>query len=126
MARTRLWEYLGGLVRAANSRNSRIHRWNHQTHIHLLVGLRATHALACTFVQDIKQASSRWVHETVGVKNFAWQPGYGAFTVSVSNCPSVKAYIENQAEHHKDKTYQEEYVAFLGRHLVEYDEKYLW
>ena len=87
-------------------------------HVHLLVGLRATHALA-TFVQDIKQTSSRWIHETIGVKNFAWQPGYGAFTVSVSNCDAVKEYIAHQVEHHRTKTFQEEYVAFLQKHRVE-------
>jgi hypothetical protein len=60
------------------------------------------------------------------MKNFAWQPGYGAFTVSVSNCDTVKEYIANQAEHHRTKTFQEEYVTFLQKHGVEYDEKYLW
>lgn len=94
-------------------------------HVHLLVGLRATNSLAA-FVQDIKQTSSRWIHETAGAKNFAWQPGYGAFTVSVSNCDAVKSYIANQAEHHRTKTFQEEYVTFLNRHGVEYDEKFLW
>ena len=94
-------------------------------HVHLLVGLRATHSLA-TFVQDIKRTSSRWVHETIGIKNFSWQPGYGAFTVSVSNCAVVKEYICNQLEHHRLKTYQEEYVALLQKHGMEYDAKHLW
>ena len=110
--RNRLHEYLGGLVHTAD-------------HVHLLVGLHATHLLA-SFVQDIKQTSSRWIHETIGVKNFAWQPGYAAFTVSVSNRDAVKEYISNQVEHHRTKTFQEEYVAFLQKHHVEYDEKYLW
>jgi len=91
----------------------------------MFVGLRATHSLAA-FVQDIKQTSSRWTHETIGVKNFAWQPGCGAFTVSVSNCAAVKEYIANQEEHHRTKTFQEEYVAFLQKHGVEYGERYLW
>jgi REP element-mobilizing transposase RayT len=94
-------------------------------HVHLLVGLRATHSLA-SLVQDIKQTSSRWIHETIGVENFAWQPGYGAFTVSVSNCSAVKEYIANQAEHHRTKTFQDEYVAFLQKHCLAYEEKYLW
>jgi hypothetical protein len=89
------------------------------------LGLRATHALA-GFVQDLRQTSSRWVHESVGVKNFAWQPGYGAFTVSASHCSAVKSYIANQMEHHRTKTFQEEFVLFLQRHRVNYDEKYLW
>jgi REP element-mobilizing transposase RayT len=119
----RLHEYLGGLVRAADGIPEAID--GTADHVHLLVGLRATHSLA-PFVQDIKQTSSRWMHETIGVKNFAWQPGYGAFTVSVSNCGTVREYIANQAEHHRTKTFQEEYVAFLQKHEVDYDEKYLW
>ena len=121
--RGRLHEYLGGLVRAADGVPEAI--GGTEDHVHLLVGLRATHALA-SFVQDIKQTSSRWVHEVIGVNNFAWQPGYGAFTVSVSNCDGVKKYIANQAEHHRGKSFQEEYLAFLQKHDVVYDEKYLW
>jgi REP element-mobilizing transposase RayT len=119
----RLHEYLGGLIRAADGIPEAI--GGTADHVHLLVGLRATHAPAL-FVQDIKQTSSRWVHETIGMKNFAWQPGYGAFTVSTSNCDAVKEYIANQAEHHRTKTFQEEYVAFLEKHRVEFDGKYLW
>jgi putative transposase len=121
--RNRLHEYLGGLVRAADAFPEAI--GGTADHAHLLVGLRATHSLA-SFVQDIKQTSSRWIHETVGVRNFAWQPGYGAFTVSVSNSDAVKEYIANQAEHHRKKTFQEEYVVFLKKHGVEYDERHLW
>jgi REP element-mobilizing transposase RayT len=121
--RNRLHEYLGGLIRAADGIPESI--GGTMNHVHLLVGLRATHSLA-SFVQDIKQTSSRWIHETIGVKNFAWQQGYGAFTVSVSNRDAVKEYIANQAEHHRTKTFQEEYVAFLQKHHVEYDEKNLW
>jgi putative transposase len=76
--------------------------------------------------RHIKQTSSHWIHETIGVKNFAWQPGHDAFTVSVSNCDAVKEYIANQVEHHRTKTFQEEYVVFLQKHGVEYDEKNLW
>jgi putative transposase len=94
---SRLYEYMGGLIRMADGAPEAIGGMS--DHVHLLVGLRATHTLA-TFVQDIKQTSSRWIHETIGVKNFAWQSGYGAFTVSVSNCEAVKNYIANQADHH--------------------------
>jgi len=121
--RNRLHEYLGGLIRAADGIPEAI--GGTADHVHILVGLRATHLLA-SFVQDIKQTSSRWIHETIGVKNFAWQPGYGAFTVSVSNCSVVKEYISDQATHNQGKTFQEEYLALLKRHEVAYDEKYLW
>ena len=121
--RLRLHEYLGGLIRKADAIPEAI--GGTADHVHLLVGLRATHSLA-TFVQDIKQSSSRWIHENIGIKNFSWQPGYGAFTVSVSNCESVKEYIASQIEHHRTKSFQEEYVTFLKKHEVPYEEKYLW
>ncbi len=121
--RDRLHEYLGGLIRAADAVPEAI--GNVADHVHLLAGLKATHTLS-SFVQDIKQTSSRWIHETIGVKDFAWQQGYGAFTVSVSNRSDVKEYILKQEEHHRSKTFQEEYVMFLERHEVAYEEKYLW
>jgi REP element-mobilizing transposase RayT len=121
--RGRLHEYLGGLIRAADAIPEAV--GGPADHVHLLAGLRASNSLAA-FVQDIKQTSSRWVHETIGVKNFAWQPGYGAFTVSMSHCDAVKTYIANQAEHHKSRTFQEEYVTFLQKHRVNYDENHLW
>jgi hypothetical protein len=61
-----------------------------------------------------------------GCRNFAWQDGYGALTVSKSLIPEVEAYIRSQREHHNVKTFQEEYRAFLDKHEVEYDERYLW
>src|SRR5271165_6041223 len=121
--RSRLHEYLGGLIRAANGIPEAV--GGPADHVHLLVGLRATHTLA-KFVQDIKQASSKWVHEVIGMRNFAWQPGYGAFTVSVSNCDSVKQYIVDQVEYHRKKSFQEEYLIFLKKHGVDYDPKYVW
>jgi len=87
--------------------------------------VRATPTLA-SLVQDLKQTSSRWIHQTIGVKNFAWQPGYGAFTVSVSNGAAVKEYIAHQIEHHRTTTFQEEYIMFLKKHGVEFDAKHLW
>jgi REP element-mobilizing transposase RayT len=116
-------EYLGGLTREAEAIPEAI--GGTADHVHLLVGLRATHSLA-TFVQDIKGGSSRWIHENIGVSNFAWQPGYAAFTVSVSHCPAVKAYIANQIQHHQNETFQQEYLASLQKHGVAYDERYLW
>ena len=77
-------------------------------------------------MRDIKQSSSKWVHQTIGVKDFGWQDGYGAFTVGASQLEVVKAYVKNQAEHHRKRTFQEEYVEFLKRYSVDYDEKYLW
>ena len=121
--RNRLHEYLGGLVHRAEGFPEAV--GGTADHVHLLVSLRATTTLA-SFVQDIKQTSSRWIHETMGVKNFAWQQGYGAFTVSVSNSAAVRKYIANQVEHHRKMTFQEEYILFLKKHGVKYDEKFLW
>ncbi len=94
-------------------------------HVHLLVGLRATHCLA-DFVRDLKANSSHWVHEEIKLPGFEWQEGYGAFTVGVSQKESVRDYIAGQEEHHRLRTFQEEYVEFLKRSGVEYDERYLW
>jgi putative transposase len=121
--RARLHEYMGGIIRKADGIPEAI--GGIEDHVHLLVGLRATHVLA-EFVQDVKQTSSRWIHDIIGVKNFAWQSGYGAFTVSVSNCDAVKGYIADQPEHHRTKSFQAEYVQFLQKHGITFDEKYLW
>lgn len=94
-------------------------------HVHLLIGLRATACLA-DVVRDVKAVSSRWVHESKGVSAFAWQEGYGAFTVSPSQREAVREYIAKQDEHHRKRSFQEEYIEFLERSGVEYDEAYLW
>ena len=94
-------------------------------HVHLLLGLKATHTLA-DVMRDLKRASSAWVHETMNERDFQWQDGYGGFTVSISMLETVRHYIANQEEHHRKKTFQEEYVELLKRNGVEYDERYLW
>ena len=60
------------------------------------------------------------------MQDFAWQEGYGAFSVSISQLAATAAYIENQEEHHRHRSFQEEYLSFLKKHGIEYDEKYLW
>lgn len=94
-------------------------------HVHLLIGLRATARLA-DVVRDLKAVSSRWVHDEIRERAFAWQEGYGAFTVSASQREAVREYIARQEEHHRKRTFQEEYVELLQRSGVEYDERYLW
>jgi hypothetical protein len=78
-------------------------------------------------VEEIKRHSSRWI-KTRGThyKQFAWQGGYAGFSVSQSIHGKTKRYIENQEEHHKKKTFREEYVAFLKEYGIEYNEQYLW
>jgi REP element-mobilizing transposase RayT len=95
-------------------------------HVHILLSLPATITLAKA-AQLVKGGSSLWIHETFpNQRNLAWQEGYGAFTVSVSQLDKTIAYINNQEAHHRKKTFQEEYWEFLKKHGVEYDERYLW
>ncbi len=121
--RGRLHAYLGGIVNDLGGVPEKIN--GIEDHVHLLVGLRATHCLA-DVVKDIKVGSSKWVHREIKLASFAWQEGYGAFTVSESQLEAVRNYIANQEEHHFHKTFQEEYVEFLQKHGVEYDDQYLW
>jgi len=95
-------------------------------HIHFLVSLDKQKSIS-EIVRIIKANSSKWVHETFPeFSRFAWQVGYGAFSVSFSHIERVKEYLSRQAEHHRTQTFQEEYLAFLQRHGMEYDERYLW
>ena len=86
--------------------------------MHLLIGLRATHRLA-DVLRDLKAVSSGWVHDEIGARGFAWQEGYGAFTVSASQRGAVRRYIEKQAEHHRTRTFRDEYLELLRRSGVE-------
>lgn len=108
---------LGGIVEAIGGV---------EDHVHLLVFCPPKEALA-DFIGKIKANSSGWVHETWPERiGFAWQRGYGAFTVSESNLESVKAYIANQEEHHRRMTFQEEFQALLDKHRVQYNADELW
>ena len=119
----RLHAFLGGAVRTAGGVAESVGGTN--DHVHLLIGLKATHRLA-DILRDIKAASSGWVHQALGRPIFSWQDGYGAFTVSPSLRMTVRRYIENQEEHHRRKTFKEEYRTLLERSGVTFDERYLW
>jgi REP element-mobilizing transposase RayT len=119
----RLWEYLGGLVRGIGGTPIQI--GGVEDHVHLLVTLRQEPALS-TMLRDIKAGSSGWVHETFpAARDFWWQTGYGAFTVSHSNIDAVKAYIADQREHHGKMSFVDEFRRLLEKHGVEFDEEYL-
>lgn len=121
---TRLYEYIGGIVTHENSLLRSVGGMN--DHIHLLINIPSTKALS-DFLRIIKSNSSKWIHETFPQhRTFGWQDGYGAFTVSKSALLDVQAYIETQPEHHKRFTFQEEFIEFLRRHEIQYDERYLW
>ena len=95
-----------------------------ENHVHILLSLPADMPLSKA-MQLIKGASSRWMNET-HTKNFAWQEGYGAFTVGISQKANTIAYIESQAEHHRKRSFEKEFIAFLNKHNVEYDPRYVW
>jgi REP element-mobilizing transposase RayT len=119
----RLHAYMGGIVRSLDGIALAID--GPADHVHMLAKTPATLAMA-DFVRDVKANSSQWVHEAFPRVAFAWQTGYGAFSVSCSNVEAVKEYIAGQEEHHKAVSFQEEFVTFLRRHGVEYDERYIW
>ena len=123
-ARPRIFAYMGGIVRELGGAALRINGPN--DHAHLLLALPATVAIA-EAMRVVKTNSSKWIHETFPrLSVFAWQHGYGAFSVSQSNVGAVEAYIDTQEEHHRTMTFQEEFVAFLKRHGISYDPKYVW
>ena len=95
-------------------------------HAHMLLLIPANIPIAKA-VQLVKGGSSKWLHENnTSLKNFAWQEGYGAFSISASQVPEVAAYIAGQEEHHRIKSFQEEYLSFLKEYNVDYDERYVW
>ena len=120
----RIWAYLGGI--AKENRMKPVQISGVEDHVHVLLGAPAVLAPA-KIAQLLKGGSSAWIHETFPqMKGFGWQDGYGAFTVSKSNIPSVTECIWDQRKHHLEQTFQEEYLALLQRHDVEYDLRYLW
>jgi putative transposase len=120
--RSRLHEYLGGTVKDLGGIPEAI--GGAADHVHLLVGLKATHCLA-DFMRELKKASSMWVHETIGYHPFAWQEGYAAFSVSATARPSVRGYIDNQEEHHRELTSREELLSMLQLAKISFDERFL-
>jgi len=120
----RIWEFIGGIARA--HRMTALQVGGIEDHIHALVTAPPTIA-PFQIAQYLKADSSKWIHEEFPtLRNFWWQDGYGAFTVSKSNIPKVIKYIQNQREHHRKRTFQEEYLEFLRENGVDYDERYLW
>jgi REP element-mobilizing transposase RayT len=120
--RSRLHDYLGGTVRGMGGFPQGI--GGVADHVHLLVGLKATHSLA-DILREVKKASAAWVHEVVGLRSFAWQEGYAAFTVSATSRMAVQHYVANQEEHHRTKSFREELMEMLVKAGVDYDPKYL-
>ncbi len=121
--RPRVHEYLGGIVRGAGGIALAI--GGTEDHVHLLIKTRADQSIA-DVVRIIKANSSGWVHDTfAGLREFGWQDGYGAFTVSQSQVEALQRYIANQEEHHRRYSFREEFIRLLQAHGIEFDEKYL-
>lgn len=120
----RLWPFLGGIARQNNIRAIEI--GGVADHVHMLVSLPSTLPIAKA-MRLIKGGSSKWVHETFPEQRlFGWQVKYGAFSVSVSQLDKIVSYIRSQPEHHRKMNFQEEFLALLKKHRVEYDLRYLW
>jgi REP element-mobilizing transposase RayT len=94
--------------------------------VHALFALSKNHPLT-KIIEEVKKGSSKWMKsDGTGNVEFYWQNGYAAFSVSQSNVDAVRGYIESQEEHHRKMTFQDELRALFGRHLVEFDERYVW
>jgi REP element-mobilizing transposase RayT len=120
----RVWSYLGGIARENGLKALVV--GGIENHVHLSLGVPASMSVSKA-LQLIKGASSGWIKETFsGMSGFTWQDGYAAFTVSKSQIPDVETYIRNQRDHHRVKSFEEEYRAFLHKHEISYDEKYLF
>ncbi len=120
----RLFEYLGGMIRERRSILYEI--GGVADHIHMLVRLHPSLAVA-SFLRELKSSSSGWIHRTFpDERSFAWQEGYGAFSVSQSQVDKVGAYIQNQFEHHKRYSFQDEFRGLLRAHEIDYDETTIW
>ena len=120
----RLWAYMGGITRDNNM--IAIVIGGTSNHVHILLALPSTITIAKT-IQLIKGGSSKWVSDTFPMLvNFSWQKGYGAFSISKSRLQDTISYIQNQEKHHQTRTFEEEYIAFLKKHGIDYDDKYVW
>ena len=120
--RPQLWEYMGGTVRGVGGVPHGVGGWI--DHVHLLIDLKPTHQIP-DVVRELKKATTEWIREHHGSKNFQWQEGYGVFTVGWRERDAVKAYIAGQEDHHRTKAFREELIDMLNEAGVEFDPKYL-
>jgi REP element-mobilizing transposase RayT len=119
-----LYKYLTGVVQKNKHKMSAINGM--PDHVHIFFGMRPTQSLS-ELMQDIKSASSKWINEMKFIKErFSWQEGYGAFSYSKSEVPNVIEYIRNQEEHHRKKTFIEEYKNLLAEFEIDYDERFMF
>lgn len=119
-----LWAYMGGIARNHGFRALAV--GGTEDHAHVLVSLPPVMAVAKA-VQLLKGSSSKWLHDTQSdMRAFAWQQAYGAFSVSISHTEDTIVYILNQPEQHAKRDFQQEFLAFLKKHAIEYDPAHVW
>lgn len=120
----RLWPYLGGIARENQMKAMAV--GGIEDHVHMLLSLPSTMSVAKA-MQLIKGGSSKWIHDKFpDHRHFAWQEGYGAFSIGISQGDDTVAYINGQREHHRKRSFQEEFLAFLEKHDIDYDPRYIW
>ena len=121
---SRLWPYLGGIARENHFAVLAV--GGVADHTHLLLSLPATMSVSKA-VQLIKGGSSKWIHDTFRQhRGFAWQEGYGAFSIGIRQIDVTIRYIRKQAEHHKKQSFEAEFLKILKRHGIEYDPRYVF
>lgn len=119
----RLYLYLGGIIK--NHKAKLIEIGGMPDHVHMLIEFSLPDKFS-QFIRDLKSCSSSWIHQTFPQKQkFAWQEGYGSFSVSYSEIEKVQNYIQNQETHHTDQTFDQEYLRFLNRYKIKYDERFV-
>jgi REP element-mobilizing transposase RayT len=118
----RLWAYMGGLAREHGTTALAV--GGTEDHVHILLTLPPTLAMA-NVMREIKAASSWWMRHTAEKQDFEWQEGYGAFSLGQSQVSATIAYIGGQAEHHRTRSYEQEFVAILEKYQIAYDPRYV-
>lgn len=119
-----LYKYIAGIIQNNNHKLLAINGM--PDHIHILIGLRPAQSIS-DLMKEVKQSSSKWINENKLINgHFEWQEGYGAFSYSKSQINQVINYIQNQELHHKKKTFEEEYLDFLEKFEIDYDEKFIF
>lgn len=122
--RPRLHSYLAGAIRALNAKAYRV--GGVAEHVHVACQIPRTIQVS-KLLESIKASSSKWLKQQSPIYNgFTWQSGYGAFSIGPSQFNTLLAYIENQEEHHRFRTFEEEYIDFLNQHGIRYDAQHLW
>src|SRR6266481_1953453 len=118
----RLYDYIGGTIRRLGGISLELNGTS--DHVHLLAKLRPDCALS-DVLRDLKANATGWMHDVFpSLKDFSWQRGYGAFTVSQSNVAAVRQYIARQKEHHRNVPFRDEFIQFLQENDIQYDERF--